>query len=128
LAHHENLPIYKKALDLAVYIEIIVSNFSRSHRYTIGTDLRNSSKKILLLIAKANCAKDKKGHLLELRDSIEEVKILIRICKELKVFRSFASFERISRLTIDAARQCEGWLRSQNSRPFGVAGERANNH
>jgi len=112
---HENLPIYKKALDLAVYIETIAGNFSRAHKYTIGTDLRNSSKKILLLIARANCAKDKKDRLLEVRDNIEEVKILVRISKELKVFRSFASFEQITRLTMDVARQCEGWYRSQNS-------------
>jgi len=112
---HENLPIYKKALDLTIYIETVVSNFSRYHKYTVGTDLRNSSRRILLLIARANGAKDKKVRLLEARDSIEEVKILIRICKELKVFRSFTSFEHITRLTIDVAKQCEGWLRSQNS-------------
>ena len=118
MSFHENLPIYKKALDLAVYIETIAGNFSRAHKYTIGTDLRNSSKKALLLIARANCAKDKKECLLELRDSIEEIKILIRVSKELKVFRSFTSFEHITRLTMDVAKQCEGWLRSQNPPPL----------
>jgi len=115
MSFHENLPIYKKALDLAIYIETIVKDFSRYHKYTIGADLRNSSKKILLLIARANYAKDKKERLLEVRDNIEEVKTLIRISKELKAFHSFKSFEYVSRLTIDVARQCEGWLKSQNS-------------
>jgi geranylgeranyl pyrophosphate synthase len=100
---------------LAIYIETIVKDFSRYHKYTIGADLRNSSKKILLLIARANYAKDKKERLLEVRDNIEEVKTLIRISKELKAFHSFKSFEYVSRLTIDVARQCEGWLKSQNS-------------
>ena len=115
---HENLPIYKKALDLAVYIETIVMNFSRYHKYAIGTELRNSSRKLLLLIAKANQVKDKKDLLLELRDNITEVKNIIRICKELKVFRSFKSYEFATRLTIDVAKQCEGWLRSQNLSPL----------
>ena len=35
MALHENLPIYKKALDLAVYVEMVVKNFSRYHKYTI---------------------------------------------------------------------------------------------
>jgi len=112
---HENLPIYKKALDLAIYIETIVRGFPRYHKYTIGADLRNSSRKTLLLIARANSVKDKKECLLEVRDNIEEIKTLIRISRELKVFRSFKSFECIARLTMDVARQCEGWLRSQNS-------------
>jgi len=119
MALHENLPIYKKALDLAVYVEMVVKNFSRYHKYTIGADLRNSSRKILLLIAKANCAKDKKERLLEVRDNVEGLKILIRIFKELNVFRSFKSFEHITRLTVDVARQCEGWLKSQNQGSLG---------
>ncbi len=114
MSFHENLPIYKKALDLAIYIETIVRGFPRYHKYTIGTELRNSSRKTLLLIARANSAKDKKARLLEVRDNVEEIKALIRISKELKVFSSFKSFEYTTRLTLDVARQCEGWLRSQN--------------
>jgi len=37
---YENLPIYKSALDLCVYIETIVQGFERYHKYTIGEDLR----------------------------------------------------------------------------------------
>ncbi len=36
MAYYENLPIYKKSLELAVYIENVVRNFSRYHKYTIG--------------------------------------------------------------------------------------------
>jgi hypothetical protein len=115
---HENLPIYKKALDLVVYIETVVANFSRYHKYTIGTELRNSSRRILLLIAKTNYAKDKRELLLETRDNIAEVKIIIRICKEIKAFRSFKSYEFCTRLTVDVAKQCEGWLKSQNPSPL----------
>ena len=112
---YENLPVYKKALDLAVYVETIAAGFSRCHKYTVGADLRNLSKRILVLIAKANSKAERKESLKEVIEKIEEFKILIRISKELKVFRSFKSFEHITRLVMDLARQCEGWLRSQNS-------------
>ena len=36
---------------------------------------------------KANLAKDKREKLLELRDCIEELKILIRICQDLKFLK-----------------------------------------
>jgi len=111
---YENLPIYKKALDLAVYIETVVVGFSRYHKYTVGTDLRNLSRRIVILVAKANLKSVRKATLEEALGSIEELKILIRICKEIKVFRSLKSYEFAARLTIDVARQCEGWYRSQN--------------
>ena len=51
---YENLPVYKRALDLAVYFEKTVKGFDRYFKYTVGTDLRNQSREILYLIAKAN--------------------------------------------------------------------------
>lgn len=40
MAQYEHLPIYKKAYDLALYFEKIVRNFSRYHKYTLGTEMR----------------------------------------------------------------------------------------
>ena len=56
----ENLPIFKSALDLAVYMEKIVKGFDKYNKYTIGVDLRQKSKNILYLINRANLSKDKK--------------------------------------------------------------------
>jgi len=39
MARYEHLPIYKKAMDLAVYLEKIVRGFSRYHKYTLGSEL-----------------------------------------------------------------------------------------
>ncbi len=44
MARYEHLPIYRAAFDLAVHIEKIVHNFSRYHKYTLGTELRNKSR------------------------------------------------------------------------------------
>ena len=111
---YENLAIYKQALDLVVYFEKIVRNFSRYHKYTVGTELRNLSKEILKLIVKANSVKDRREMLLKIREKTEELKILIKVCKEIEAFSSFQSFEYAIRSTVDIAKQNEGWLRSQN--------------
>ncbi|MEA2029310.1 MAG: hypothetical protein U9N49_10100 [Campylobacterota bacterium] len=34
------LPIFKSALDLCIYIETIVKSFDKYHKYTIGADMR----------------------------------------------------------------------------------------
>jgi len=56
---YTNLPIFKSSLDLTIYLDSIVKNQDRYHRYTIGSDLREYSKQILFFVSKANRARDK---------------------------------------------------------------------
>ncbi len=41
-------------MDLTIYFEKIVTNFSRYHKYTLGSELREKSREIVGLIIKAN--------------------------------------------------------------------------
>ena len=70
MARYEHLPIYKKAMDLAIYFEKIVRNFSRYHKYTIGSELRTLSRDIVKLIIKANTTREKLPVLYELREGL----------------------------------------------------------
>jgi len=110
--YYDNLPIFKSALDLVVYIEMIVKNFEKYHKYTIGVDLRTHSKETLFLINKANIGTNRLEKLTELRDTCEELKMLIRVTKELKAYKSFKQFEHSSKLTVDVCRQAQSWLKT----------------
>jgi hypothetical protein len=105
---YENLPVYKKSLELAVYFDKIVTHFAKRHKYTVGSKLCNLSSEILLLVAKANTKQVRAERLQEALDKLEELKILIHLCKEIKAFRSFNGFEYSSKLVIDISKQCEG--------------------
>lgn len=59
MAQYEHLPIYRNAFDLSVYLENTVRNFSRYHKYTLGSDLRDISRQIVRLIIMANSERDK---------------------------------------------------------------------
>jgi hypothetical protein len=48
MARYEHLPIYKQALDVAVYFERVVAGFSRYHKYTLGTELWQKSLKLTM--------------------------------------------------------------------------------
>ena len=50
MARHEHLPIYKAVLDLTVHFEKPVAGFSRYHKYTLGTELREGSRAVLMQV------------------------------------------------------------------------------
>ena len=112
MAQYEHLPIYKKAYDMTIYIENIVRGFSRYHKYTLGTDLRNLSREIVRLIIRANSERERLSTLHCLRDTIEELKVVLRICKEVKAFKNFQSFTHSIEAAISLSRQSEGWIKS----------------
>jgi hypothetical protein len=47
MAYYEHLPIYKKAMETAVYFETIVRNFSRYNKYNLGAEMRTKSRDIV---------------------------------------------------------------------------------
>jgi hypothetical protein len=113
MAQTEHLPIYKSAYDLCLYFEQVVRNLSRYHKYSIGADLRDGARKVLKLVVRANSRRDKEQTLLELREDLEELKVLIRLCHDINAFPNFNSFEHAISLVTEIAKQNEGWLKRQ---------------
>jgi len=129
MAQTEHLPIYKATYDLCLYLEQVVHNFSRYHKYTLGTDLRDTARRALKLVVRANARSEKLPVLLELREELEELKVLLRLGHDVKAFANFHSFEQASAQVVAIAKQNEGWLKhsrqgqGQNRRamPSGLA-------
>jgi hypothetical protein len=113
MARYDHLGIYKATLDCAIYIEQIVANFSRYHKYTLGSELRSLSHRMVVLVIRANNQVDKKATLTELTELIEETRVLVHIAKEVKAFHSFNSFEVCVRHLDSIGKQGWGWLKSQ---------------
>jgi hypothetical protein len=115
MAQSEHLPIYKASYDLCLHFEQVVHGFSRFHKYSLGSDLRDGARRVLKLIVRANARRDKVNVLFEVREEIEQLKVLLRLCHDVKAFARFSSFERAITLVTDIARQNEGWLKSQRT-------------
>ena len=114
MARYEHLPIYKAALDMTVHFERLVAGFSRYHKYTLGTELREASRGVLMQVLRANNAKDnseRSAELLVLRDRIEALLLAMRVAKEVKAFKSFAGYLHAVEQVGSVARQNEGWFK-----------------
>ncbi|MCI0453428.1 MAG: four helix bundle protein, partial [Candidatus Dadabacteria bacterium] len=81
----EHLPIYKSAYDLCLYFEQVVRNFSRYHKYSLGADLRDGAREVLKLVVRANSRREKSPILLNLREELEELKVLLRLCHDVGI-------------------------------------------
>ena len=88
MAQYEHLPIFKKAYDLTLYFEKIVRNFSRYHKYSVGAELRQLSREVLRIIRRANNVEDKAALLRQNRERLEDLKIIVRLCKDLLIGNS----------------------------------------
>ena len=78
MAYTEHLPIYKSAYDLCLWLEQVVRGFSRYHKYSLGSDLRDGARRVLKLVVRANARREKVPVLLELREELEELKVLLQ--------------------------------------------------
>ena len=113
MAQSEHLPIYEKAYDFCLCVEQVVRGFSRYYEYTLGADLRDGARNVLKLIVRANSRRDKTPLLPEIREHVEELKVLLRLCQDVRAFPNFNSFEHAITEVIEIAKQNEGWLKSQ---------------
>jgi hypothetical protein len=113
MAQAEHLPIYKRSYDLCLYLEQVVRNFSRYHKYSLGQDLRDGARRVLRLVVRANARTDKVPVLLQIREEVEELKVLLRLCHDAKALPNLNTFEHAVTQVTDIARQNEGWLKSQ---------------
>lgn len=113
MARTEHLPIYKASYDLCLYLEQVVQGFSRYHKYTLGTDLRDGARTALKLVVRANARRERAAVLIALREQLEELKVLLRLGQDLKAFSRFNTFEHAITQVVELAKQNEGWLKSQ---------------
>lgn len=113
-------------MELSLYLQQTVRNFSRYNKYTIGTDLRNLSRQILLLVIRANSTRDRQGVLKELVETCEMLKTMLNFAKEAKVFDNFKSFQHAAAMAVILCKQSEGWLKSsrncRNHQPVSFSG------
>ena len=111
MAIHSQLPIYKVAYDLLSVATDFVQNMPRSVKTVLGGRLRDLCLDLVLLILRANCAKNKVPHLDTLLERLEETQLLLRLCQD-KRFISQRQYAKAVELTTSVGRQASGWKKS----------------
>ncbi len=107
---YKDLPILRDAKSLLVRLEQTVKDFPRYHKYTLGSDLRQQSYKVVRMIVFCIQTKQNRVHNVQrLFLMIEDLKTQLQIGKELAVYQNFKQFEGLAKMTFDLSKQVKSW-------------------
>jgi len=111
MAIHTALPIYKVAYNLLDVITDLVKNMPRDFKNSIGSKISNEIVEIMVLVFRANCARDKAPHLDELIERLQVAELLLRLSRD-KHLISTSQYAKATELTQSVGKQAGGWRRS----------------
>ena len=108
MAQYQHIPVFQAAYKMNIEICRWVDNFPRLHRYSTGNNLKNFAFDLMSLIAKANSSTDKKIVIEAAEETLEKIRLSVRLCYDLKIMGG-NGFENLSRFADDIGRQLSGW-------------------
>jgi hypothetical protein len=114
MALHSELPIYKVAYDLLGLIVQVARNMPRDVKLQLGGTLRDECVQITVLIFRANVARDKAPHLLEVIERLQVAELLLRLSHDLRWIGQKQYAAAIA-LTGQIGRQANGWRKHSTS-------------
>ncbi len=116
MALHSELPIYKVAYDLSELAIDLVRNMPRDVKGVIGSELRDQCLMLVVLIYRANVARDKVPFLTDLIERLQVAELLLRLSRD-KHFISTKHYARAIGLTGSIGKQATAWRKSTASAP-----------
>ncbi|HMS91569.1 MAG TPA: four helix bundle protein [Candidatus Absconditabacterales bacterium] len=111
MATYDNLPVYKVSYDLLQKLFLIVRNFKRDYKHTLGETIKKEVIDLIISIYRANSHQEKSTYLEQARSHLEVVRLLIRLCKDLREI-DLKDFVVINQMIESISKQLVGWERS----------------
>ncbi len=111
---HSDLPIYKVAYELFLGVTGMTKNMPRDFKQSVGGEIRQEALSIVMLIFRANAARDKTPHLQALLEHLVVLELLLRLSHDMR-FISSAQYATVVALTISVGKQAKGWIKSASS-------------
>lgn len=107
----ENLKVYQKMYDFAIYVFPIVDRFPRQEKFALCTNIKNAVLEIVRLIIRANKSYNKKPIIHDVDTRLEELKFLLRFAHNRK-YLSHKSYCHSAELLSEIGKMIGGWLKN----------------
>lgn len=114
MALHTTLDIHKTAYDLFDAVMDLVKNMPRDFKVSMGGKLRDECLAIIVLIFRANTAREKEPHLLSLIERLQVIELMLRLSRDKRLIAT-SHYANAIKLTNSIGRQANGWRKHSNS-------------
>lgn len=108
MARYEHLPLFKKAYDFKLYFVKLSRGFPKDFKYGLGLEIRKLIAAIIDNIILANNNIDKKEYLNKVLLFIEQIKIKVRLLKDLGVIKT-SSYKHIFEQLVGISKDTTAW-------------------
>lgn len=108
----KDLPIFIKWMDFLKWLLVTLDGFPKKARFNFSDRLTNLSLQIVEDLVEARYNKNKSVVLRRANMNLEKIRILIRICFELR-FLSRQGYEHSSVLINEVGKMLGGWMKQQ---------------
>ena len=105
------LTIYQKHYDLMLYAFPIIAKYPRDMRFTLGQQTLDCLLDIGRLIVRANQERDRRRTQGEIDQKIEELRLLTRLAKDLRLL-AVRHYAQINERLAEIGRLLGGWIKS----------------
>ena len=112
----EKLVIFQKIYDFLLWLYPLINRIPKSHRLVLGKHLEELGLSLLLLSIQANKIRgeSKKPMQLQISDELDELRILIRLTKDLH-FMSIAQYQHAAEKINETGKILYGWMKSNKN-------------
>ncbi|OVE45613.1 four helix bundle protein [Chromobacterium violaceum] len=116
MALHNQLPIYKVTYDLLALITKLTTMMPRDFKRSLGDELRRECVSLSILVYRANAARNKVPHLLEMLERLQVVELTLRLSMDLRLI-SRGQYAEAVELTGRIGKQAQGWRKHAAASP-----------
>ncbi len=106
-----NLVIFQKSYDFYLYLSQITRYFPKSEKFVLSSQIKNKALEFIGLVVKTNKLYNKKDSLLDCDVALEQIKVLIRIAKDMQYMKS-NQYEHCSKIIAEIGKLLGGWIRA----------------
>ena len=111
----KELIIFIKAYDFTLWLMNHTGKFPKSSRFSVSVRLENTLLDILEDILSANRRRNKEYYLIKIDESLERMRILIRLSKDMR-FLDIKSYGFAVKQMAEIGRLLGGWIKQQRQK------------
>ena len=104
--------VVTRMYDFTLWLLPHTAQYSRAHRYTLGTRLEDAALEILELLVEASYARAKGDLLHRANRRLERLRYLLRLSKDLKLM-NLGQYEFAARAVVEIGSEVGGWIKRQ---------------